>query len=161
MFLYGNTAYMRFEKFRGSLNSGKEQHICRQIASFSYNSGVKPSNTHQKAEVSPSTCVQLWVNYQMVEVTRTKCKSEFCARDSKLCEKCTTFHVRWDFLLTWKCWRQEELKGKAFHFKVVINMIQMVINFKSRANEIRLPLFYFFRNFFNLLICLETLSIDW
>ena len=51
--------------------------------------GVKPSNTHQKARVSPSTSVQLWVNYQMVEVTRKKCKSEFwaCARLGAECRR--------------------------------------------------------------------------
>ena len=36
---------------------------------------IKPSTTHQKAGVSPRTSVQLRVNYQMVGVTRRKCKS--------------------------------------------------------------------------------------
>ena len=38
-------------------------------------SNIKVSNTHQKARVSPRTSVQLRVNYQMVGVTRRKCKS--------------------------------------------------------------------------------------
>ena len=32
-----NIAYTRFEKFKENLVSGKEQVICRQFASFSYN----------------------------------------------------------------------------------------------------------------------------